>query len=79
MSTPDLTIHHAFLPHHDHEASLAFYRDTLGFEVRNDVEWNGLHWLTVGPRRPARDVDRAVPARGPARDDGGGAAHGEPR
>jgi uncharacterized glyoxalase superfamily protein PhnB len=45
----DITIYQAYLPHHDHEASLAFYRDTLGFEVRNDVEWNGLHWLTVGP------------------------------
>ncbi|MFI5586893.1 VOC family protein [Amycolatopsis sp. NPDC051758] len=45
----DLTIHQTFLPHLDHEASLDFYRDTLGFEVRNDVEYNGLHWLTVGP------------------------------
>ena len=45
----DITIHHAFLPHTDPEASLAFYRDALGFEVRNDVEHNGLHWITVGP------------------------------
>jgi len=45
----DITIYQTYLPHTDHEASLAFYRDTLGFEVRNDVEWNGLHWLTVGP------------------------------
>jgi catechol 2,3-dioxygenase-like lactoylglutathione lyase family enzyme len=45
----DLTIHQTFLPHNDFEASLAFYRDTLGFEVRNDVEYGGLHWLTVGP------------------------------
>ena len=49
MSGMDLTIHQAFLPHDDHEASLAFYRDTLGFEVRNDVEYMGMHWLTVGP------------------------------
>jgi catechol 2,3-dioxygenase-like lactoylglutathione lyase family enzyme len=49
MSGTDLTIHQAFLPHDDHEASLAFYRDTLGFEVRNDVEYQGMHWLTVGP------------------------------
>ena len=33
----------------DPEASLAFYRDTLGFEVRNDVGYNGLRWITVGP------------------------------
>ncbi len=45
----DLTIHNTFLPHTDPDASLAFYRDTLGFEVRNDVEYNGLHWITVGP------------------------------
>jgi uncharacterized glyoxalase superfamily protein PhnB len=37
------------LPHEDPSASLAFYRDTLGFEVRNDVEYGGLHWITVGP------------------------------
>jgi uncharacterized glyoxalase superfamily protein PhnB len=45
----NITIHASFLPHNDPEASLAFYRDTLGFEVRNDVEYNGLHWITVGP------------------------------
>ena len=49
MIAMDLTIHQTFLPHNDFEASLAFYRDTLGFEVRNDVEYGGLHWLTVGP------------------------------
>jgi uncharacterized glyoxalase superfamily protein PhnB len=66
MSTPDLTIHHAFLPHHDHEASLAFYRDTLGFEVRNDVEWNGLHWLTVGPAgQPGTSIVLFPPAAQP--------------
>jgi catechol 2,3-dioxygenase-like lactoylglutathione lyase family enzyme len=45
----DITISSAFLPHDDPEASLGFYRDTLGFEVRNDVGYNGLRWLTVGP------------------------------
>ncbi|HEX5926391.1 MAG TPA: VOC family protein [Baekduia sp.] len=45
----DITIYSAFLPHDDPEASLAFYRDTLGFEVRNDVGYNGMRWLTVGP------------------------------
>src|SRR5689334_9806208 len=47
--TNSLTIHSSMLPHEDPDASLAFYRDTLGFEVRNDVEYNGLHWITVGP------------------------------
>jgi uncharacterized glyoxalase superfamily protein PhnB len=45
----DLDIHYAFLPHADPAASLAFYRDTLGFEVRNDVAYGGMRWITVGP------------------------------
>ena len=45
----NITIQASMLPHNDPEASLAFYRDTLGFEVRNDVEYGGLHWITVGP------------------------------
>ncbi|MGO2112895.1 MAG: VOC family protein [Pseudoclavibacter sp.] len=45
----NLTIHQSMLPHVDNDASLAFYRDALGFEVRNDVEYGGVHWLTVGP------------------------------
>ena len=52
----DITIHYAFLPHDDPDAALAFYRDTLGFEVRNDVGYDGMRWITVGPRtgRPRR-------------------------
>jgi len=45
----DITIYQALLPHDDPDASLAFYRDTLGFEVRLDVEYGGMHWITVGP------------------------------
>jgi catechol 2,3-dioxygenase-like lactoylglutathione lyase family enzyme len=45
----DIRIHQTMLPHSDAEASLAFYRDALGFEVRNDVEYGGMHWITVGP------------------------------
>lgn len=45
----DLTIHSTFLPHDDPEASLAFYRDTLGFEVRLDVGKGTMRWITVGP------------------------------
>ena len=49
MDHADLTIHAGFLPHDDPDAALAFYRDVLGFEVRNDVGFNGLRWITVGP------------------------------
>ena len=45
----DLTIHAVFLPHTDPEASLAFYRDRLGFELRQDVGKDAMRWLTVGP------------------------------
>ena len=45
----NITIHSSFLPHDDPDAALAFYRDTLGFEVRNDVGYGGMRWITVGP------------------------------
>jgi len=44
-----ITIHSSMLPHHDPESSLAFYRDALGFEVRQDVGYEGMRWITVGP------------------------------
>jgi len=43
------TIDASMLPHTDPEATLSFYRDILGFEVRNDVGYQGMHWITVGP------------------------------
>ncbi|MFI7077103.1 VOC family protein [Micromonospora sp. NPDC049903] len=45
----DITIHASFLPQTDPDAALRFYRDTLGFEVRNDVGYGGMRWITVGP------------------------------
>jgi catechol 2,3-dioxygenase-like lactoylglutathione lyase family enzyme len=49
MTAMELTIHSSMLPHTDPDESLAFYRDTLGFEVRNDVGYQGMRWITVGP------------------------------
>jgi uncharacterized glyoxalase superfamily protein PhnB len=49
MTPMDITIHASFLPHDDPDKALAFYRDTLGFEVRNDVGYKGMRWITVGP------------------------------
>jgi catechol 2,3-dioxygenase-like lactoylglutathione lyase family enzyme len=66
VTAMDLTIHQAFLPHDDPQASLAFYRDTLGFEVRNDVEYQGLHWITVGPAgQPGTSIVLTPPAADP--------------
>jgi catechol 2,3-dioxygenase-like lactoylglutathione lyase family enzyme len=54
------------LPHTDPDASLAFYRDTLGFEVRNDVGYQGMRWITVGPAdQPDTSVVLHPPAAGP--------------
>ena len=59
----NITIHASMLPHLDAEASIAFYRDALGFEVRNDVEYGGMHWITVGP---ADQPDTAIVLYPPA-------------
>ncbi|GAB2644103.1 VOC family protein [Kribbella swartbergensis] len=45
----DITIHSTYLPHNDPDAAIAFYRDALGFEVRTDVGYEGMRWITVGP------------------------------
>ncbi|MEJ2668252.1 MAG: VOC family protein [Deinococcales bacterium] len=59
----DTTIYQTMLPHNDPDASLAFYRDALGFEVRNDVENAGMHWITVGPEgRPGTSIVLYPPA-----------------
>ena len=66
MTAMDLTIHVAFLPHDDPDASLAFYRDTLGFEVRNDVGYEGMRWITVGPvDQPGTSIVLEPPASDP--------------
>jgi uncharacterized glyoxalase superfamily protein PhnB len=62
----DITIHYAFLPHTDADAALTFYRDTLGFEVRNDVGYDGMRWLTVGPPdQPGTSIVLHPPAADP--------------
>ena len=62
----DITIHGSFLPHNDPDATLAFYRDVLGFEVRNDVGYNGMRWITVGPAgQPGTSIVLHPPAVGP--------------
>jgi catechol 2,3-dioxygenase-like lactoylglutathione lyase family enzyme len=59
----DITIHGTFLPHDDPDASLAFYRDALGFEVRNDVGYGGMRWITVGPAdQPGTSIILEPPA-----------------
>ncbi|WP_405018302.1 VOC family protein [Kitasatospora sp. NBC_00070] len=62
----DITIHTTALPHDDPDASLAFYRDLLGFEVRSDVGQGRMRWITVGPAgRPDTSILLAPPAVDP--------------
>ena len=62
----NLTIHTTALPHDDPDASLAFYRDTLGFEVRNDGGQGKMRWITVGsPDQPGTSILLAPPAADP--------------
>ncbi len=62
----EITIHYTFLPHNDPDASLAFYRDALDFEVRNDVGYGGMRWITVGPAgQPGTSIVLHPPAADP--------------
>ena len=62
----DITINSAMLPHDDPDAALAFYRDTLGFEVRNEVGYKGMRWITVGPPdQPGTSIVLYPPAATP--------------
>ncbi|WP_282779951.1 MULTISPECIES: VOC family protein [unclassified Nocardia] len=63
----DISINASYLPQDDPDAALAFYRDTLGFEVRNDVGYEGMRWITVGP---AGQPDVAIVLHPPAADPG---------
>jgi len=66
MTAMDITIHGSMLPHNDPDASIAFYRDALGFEVRADVEYGGMHWITVGPEgQPGTSIVLYPPAATP--------------
>jgi len=62
----DITIHSSFLPHTDPEASLGFYRDLLGFEVRLDVGKGNMRWVTIGPAdQPDTNIVLSPPAIDP--------------
>ncbi|HET7075536.1 MAG TPA: VOC family protein [Mycobacterium sp.] len=62
----DITIHSSMLPSDDPEASLAFYRDILGFEVRLDVGKGKMRWLTIGPpNQPDTSIVLSPPAVNP--------------
>ncbi|MFI9610278.1 VOC family protein [Streptomyces sp. NPDC052023] len=62
----EISLRASFLPHADPDASLAFYRDALGFEVRGDVGHEGMRWITVGPvGQPGTSLVLEPPVAGP--------------
>lgn len=65
MAGMDISIHYTFLPHTDAEAALGFYRDLLGFEVRQDVGYEGMRWITAGPAGSATSIVLHPPAADP--------------
>ena len=66
MTAMDITIHSTFLPHDDPDESLAFYRDIVGFEVRNDVGNGRMRWITVGSAgQPGTSIVLHPPAADP--------------
>ena len=66
MAAMDITILSSFLPQNDPDTALAFYRDALGFEVRNDVGYSGMRWITVGPAdQPGTSIVLYPPAATP--------------
>ena len=62
----NITIHHAFLPQTDPDAALGFYRDLLGFDVLDDVGYEGMRWITVAPAgNPQTSIVLHPPASDP--------------
>ncbi|WP_417511184.1 VOC family protein [Microbacterium sp.] len=61
----NITIHNAFLPHTDADAAIGFYRDLLGFEVRGDVGYENMRWITVGPVGDSTSIVLHPPAADP--------------
>ncbi|MBB4740150.1 putative glyoxalase superfamily protein PhnB [Actinoplanes octamycinicus] len=62
----DISIHASFLPHDDPEAAVTFYRDVLGFEVRKDVGYGEMRWITVGPKGQPTSIVLTPPAADPS-------------
>jgi uncharacterized glyoxalase superfamily protein PhnB len=66
MSSPEISIAQAYLPHNGKDEAIAFYRDVLGFEVRQEVGYNDMYWITVGPAgQPTVSIVLTPPAVDP--------------
>jgi predicted enzyme related to lactoylglutathione lyase len=62
----DLKLHNCFIAVDDHDKAVAFYCDVLGLEIRNDVKYEGMRWVTVGsPLQPDVSIVLEPPAANP--------------
>ena len=62
----DVKLSHCFIAVDDHDKALVFYRDVLGLQVRNDVKFEGMRWVTVGPAaQPDVNIVLEPPAADP--------------
>jgi uncharacterized glyoxalase superfamily protein PhnB len=62
----DIKVSQCFVTVRDHEEALAFYRDVLGLEVRNDVKFEMLRWVTLTPpAQPEMEIILVSPAANP--------------
>ena len=62
----DLKLHNCFIAVDDHDKAVAFYCDVLGLEIRNDVKYEGMRWVTVGsPLQPEVSIVLEPPAANP--------------
>ncbi|MFD9001203.1 VOC family protein [Streptomyces sp. NPDC059582] len=62
----DLKLKQCFLAVDDHDKALAFYRDVLGMEVRNDVGFENMRWVTIGsPLQPDVEIVLEPPGANP--------------
>ncbi len=62
----DIKLSQCFIPVDDHDKALAFYRDVLGLQVRNDVGFEGMRWVTVGaPSQPDVEIVLEPPVAAP--------------
>ncbi|MGW5052247.1 VOC family protein [Actinokineospora sp. NPDC004072] len=63
----DIKLAHTFLIVDDHDKALGFYRDALGFQVRKDVKFEGMRWLTLSPpSQPELEIVLESPAADPS-------------
>ncbi|AVH96290.1 MULTISPECIES: VOC family protein [Streptomyces] len=62
----DITLSQCFIAVDDHDKALAFYRDALGLDVRNDVAFEGMRWVTLGsPAQPGVEIVLEPPLADP--------------